>query len=112
MRALRGTPTHDSSDVRVMLERGTATLFVQARETIEAMAVTEFLDFPRGRWLHFFLVGARNDTPLSVKAFDPVMKTFATQNGCRGYQFSGAREGWLRKIPPDRIEGVCARYTF
>ena len=110
--ALRDIPTHDAEDVRGAILAGTSTLFIQFREVVEAIAVTQFAAFPKGIWLSIWLVGARPDYALDDAAFLDVMTTFQEINGCRGFQYTGARQGWIKRFPGFKLEGVNLRQTL
>lgn len=85
--------THDAEDVRKKLIAGNAQLWVQWSEKVDAAAVTEFIDYPRGLWLRVWLAGA------AIKGawaeFQRIIIEFASANQCVGVENWG-RKGWER----------------
>lgn len=110
--ALRNADTHDSEDVRGALLCGTATLFVQYSDMVEAIAITQFITYPKGIWLNVWLVAAGTGSELDDDEFFQTIDHYRQINGCRGFQYTGARQGWAKRFPGFKPEGINMRKTI
>lgn len=107
-RALRGIPTHEPADVRRAVLGEMAHLWAQWTERLEAFVVTEFVNYPRGRWLRLWLAASAPGTDFNSGAFEDALSQWRDVNGCRGFEIIG-RMGWLRRFPTAKFEGVIMR---
>lgn len=57
--------------------------------------ITEFVEYPHGRCLHFWLAGGDLD---ELKAMEPEIVAWGRTQGCVASSISG-RRGWLRELP-------------
>jgi hypothetical protein len=109
--ALRGCPTHDADDVKVLLIDGSCQLFIQFDRHVEAIGITSIVTHPKGKWLNVWLVAAHKATPLRTATFLSAVNEFRKEQGCRGFQSSSTRPGWLKRNPSWIQEGVSLRWT-
>ena len=63
-------------------------------QSVEAMTITETIDYPRLRELRIWLVGGRNMRAWVIKTRDAI-EEFARATGCH-VMTGGLRKGWLR----------------
>ncbi len=109
---VKQVPTHTCEDVRLMLMNMRAHLWIQwDGQQVEAVFVTEFVPYPQGVWLRFWIVAARKDHKLDQEAFVDTLRAFGIANGCRGFEWCG-RVGWMRARPYAKLEGVVMREAF
>lgn len=80
--------SHRYEDVAAMVDAGTAQFWPGPSSVI----ITETVDFPRKRALHFFLAGG---TLPELEAMIPLVLDWGKANGCSHSTFIG-RRGWLR----------------
>jgi len=85
-----GGGTHTFEDVRDMIHKGTAQLWVGP----DGCAVTEIIVYPRKRVLHCFLAGGKLEQ--IVDMIDSAVAWGKTQ-GCSDLTLSG-RMGWQRAL--------------
>lgn len=112
-RALRNAPTHTPEDVRKALLALSSHLFVAHDDgDVDAFIITQFSCYPQGVWLHVWLAGAKDDEPMDLHAFLAAADQWRKMHGCRGFQITGARTGWVKKFPDAQVEGVNLRWTF
>ena len=88
----RPPQTHTEDDVLVAIYSGNAVLW--ASDNHRGAIVTEFVNSPRHKTLHYWLVGGEMDAVLSL---EPRIEKFARQNGCDMTSASG-RKGWTRVL--------------
>lgn len=105
---MRGIPTHEPEDVRLMLMDMRAHLWIQWSGKVDAVVVTQFMVYPRGCWLLMWVAGAARGAHLDYQAFDAVTEEFRRANGCRGREIRG-RIGWVRKFSQADMEAVVLR---
>lgn len=108
---IKHTPTHTCEDVRLMLMNMRAHLWIQWNGHVEALFVTEFVPYPQGVWLRFWIVAAHKDHKLDSDAFIGTLRAFGITNGCRGFEWCG-RVGWSRVRPHAKLEGIVMREAF
>lgn len=96
--------THSMEDVRKAILGGQAQLWVQWKDGIEASVVTEFINYPRGTWLRFWLAGAKPEAKVDWEAFFETLVKFANENKCMGIEDCG-RIGWA-KYCPENVKNV------
>lgn len=108
VRALRGTGTHDDEDVRRLLLGGCAQLWAQYAGQLDAMLISEFVNYPKGVWLRIWLAAARADVRMDDLAFYEALTAWRDQHKCRGFEIIG-RLGWLRRLPDARFIGAIMR---
>lgn len=108
---IRLTPTHTCEDVRLMLMNMRAHLWVQWGGEVEALFVTEFVVYPQGAWLRFWIAAAHREHKLDLSAFIDALRAFGVANGCQGFEWCG-RVGWMRERPMARFEGTVMREAF
>lgn len=108
--ALAMCSTHGADDVRRGLMAMRAQLWAQMDgDTVEAAVTTEFVDYPAGLYLRVWHAGARRDRRMDDDAFFDVLDRWREGSGCVGFEVVG-RQGWLRKFPEARIEGLIMRW--
>jgi len=90
--------THAPSDVRRMIKEGTAALFVGEDSAI----VTQEIDTPTGRLLHFWLAGGELEELAEMSAS---IETAAKAKGISRVSIVG-RRGWQKALPGYREAGV------
>lgn len=106
--------THNIDDVRKKLLAGHAQLWVQWNEGVEACAVTEFVDYPRGLWLRVWLAGADDQEKGRWAEFQDMIVEFAMANDCIGVENWG-RKGWEKlhaHLPKCKSVAVIYRYNL
>lgn len=80
--------THTLDDVRALLDEGSLQLWPGAASAV----VTQLIQTPRQKLLHFFLVGGNMD---ELKRLYPIILDWGRANGCTRATLSG-RKGWER----------------
>ena len=108
VRALRGSETHDATDVRRMVLGEQAHLWAQWAGRLEAFVITEFGAYPKGTWLRLWLAGAEPDVSMDDGMFEDALAVWKDAHNCRGYEIIG-RMGWLRRFPEARFVGCIMR---
>jgi len=108
VRALRGSDTHTPMDVRRLVLGEMSHLWIQWSDRIEAFVITEFVNYPRGRWLRLWLAASAPDAELNGGAFEDMLVQWRDANDCRGFELLG-RLGWMRRFPHAKLEGVIMR---
>lgn len=81
---------HDGASVLGMLLERRAELWPGKASAI----VTEFVDYPHGRCLHFWLAGGDLD---ELRRMEPEIIAWGRERGCIMVSISG-RRGWLRAL--------------
>lgn len=94
--ALHGT--HNPEDVRKSILGGNSQLWIEWSDKTEAAVVTEFVPYPKGLWLRFWLAGALKDAKIQWNDFYKTLEEFAKNNNCKGIEDCG-REGWSHYAP-------------
>ncbi len=107
-RALKGIETHQPIDIRRAVLGEQAHLWVQWTGRLEAFVVTEFVDYPQGRWLRLWLAATADGVEFAQDKFLEVLSAWRDANDCRGFELIG-RMGWLRRFPDARFVGVIMR---
>lgn len=104
--------THTDEDVRRALLAGQSQLWAQIEDdVVQAVAVTEFISYPRGVFVRVWIAGARDDTRMDTDAFYDLLTDWAQRHRCCGFEAIG-RHGWLRKVPQARVAGLVMRVVF
>jgi hypothetical protein len=94
----RAGNTHHLNDVYGMLLSGEAALFVGDRSAV----VTQEIEIPAGRQLHFWLAGGDLDELVRIEG---AVETAAREKGIHRFSIVG-RRGWRKKLPGYRESGV------
>jgi len=102
------TRTHTTDDVRRVIMSGLAHLWIQYSDRVEAVAVTEFVNYPLGLSLRVWLGGASSDVRMKRHEFRDVTGRFAALNGCKWLEACG-RHGWMKVFPESEYTGVLMR---
>jgi len=105
---LAGIPTHDADDVRRILLANRANLWVQWTDRVEAMAITDFISYPKGMALRVWLGAARSDARFDREGFYRELERWARRNECRWMEGCG-RVGWLKVFPGTKYAGMFMR---
>ena len=93
--------THTVDDVLQMVEDGKAQLHVGNRCAV----VTQEMDFPAGRQLHYWLAGGDLK---ELKEIEKRVSENAKKNGCTQASIIG-RRGWGKTLGFDEMATVMAR---
>ena len=93
--------THSVDDVLQMVEDGKAQLHVGNRCAV----VTQEMDFPAGRQLHYWLAGGDLE---ELQEIEKRVSENARKNGCTQASIIG-RRGWGRSLGFDEMATVMAR---
>lgn len=102
--------THTADDIRRSIMSMKCQLWAQIEgETVEAVATTEFVDYPAGMYVRVWLAGAAKNARMAEDEFFRVLDIWRTGHGCIGFEAIG-RHGWLRKFPGARAEGLIMRW--
>lgn len=110
--ALQGRVTHDVEDIRKILMAQACQLWIQWREPmVDAMVVTEFAAYPKGVWVRVWMAGARPDTKMDDDGFLTAISWWSEQHNCRGFEAIVGRQGWLKRFPAAKAEGLLMRWT-
>ena len=80
--------THTLDDVRALVEKD----LLQLWPGIDSAVLTQIMDYPRQRALHFFLAGGNLD---ELKRLHPIILKWGIEHGCTRATFAG-RRGWER----------------
>jgi hypothetical protein len=107
---LDAIPTHDVDDVRRMLLANQAHLWVQWSDHVEAMAITDFVNYPRGLELRVWLGAVREGDTVDKEAFRTAAFQWARMNRCKWLGACG-RIGWLKVFSDMHYTGVFMRAT-
>ena len=102
--------THDAEDVRRSLMTNFSHLWVQWSDKVEALVISEFINYPRGLWLRLWAGAAREDIKGEWQQFRPVITEWKNIHQCKGIEIIG-RMGWLRVFPDARFDGAIMRTT-
>lgn len=90
--------THTPEDIRKACLCGNAQLWIQWTDKVEAAVVTEFINYPKGAWLRFWLAGALKGAEIPWSKFYETLVDFAKKSNCKGIEDCG-REGWSHYAP-------------
>lgn len=90
--------THTTEDVFAMIQRGDAHLYVGANSAV----VTQDLDLPTGKQLHFWLAGGDLNELIKI---EQDVEQAARERGIRRISIIG-RRGWRRRLQGFREAGV------
>lgn len=82
--------THTYADVMSMVADGRLQLW----EGVNSVIVTEIIEYPRKRTLHFFLAGGNM---AELKAMYPLVEEWGRMQGCSSASMIG-RPGWVRSF--------------
>lgn len=82
---------HDGGTVLAALLERRAELWTGKQSAV----ITEFVEYPLGRCLHFWLAGGDLE---ELKTMEPEIIAWGKTQGCVGASISG-RRGWLRELP-------------
>lgn len=85
-----GVPTHTPDDVIRMVDDGRAQCWPGPRSVI----ITEIIDHPQRRVLHFFLAGG---VMRELEAMTPLILAWGRSQGCDAASLIG-RKGWHRSF--------------
>lgn len=96
--ALEVEGTHDIEDVEQAVETGHMQLWVGPKGAV----ITEVLNFPRKKVLHFFLAGGEMD---QIKDFKASVFAWGKAQGCTEMTLTG-RVGWQRALPDWKLKSV------
>lgn len=107
---LRTIPTHDAEDVRKLLIANQAHLWIQWRDAVESMAITDFIPHPRGLALRVWMGAALPGTKMALAEYLKVITQWARLNRCRWIDVCG-RPGWMRVFPQADYAGMFMRIT-
>lgn len=105
---LAGVPTHEPEDVRRILLANRANLWVQWTDAVDAMAITDFVSYPRGVALRAWLGAVKKGAKFERARFYTEMERWARRNECRWIEGCG-RVGWLKVFPETRYAGMFMR---
>lgn len=105
---LAGIPTHEPADVRRALLANQAHLWIQWVDRVEAMAVTDFVNYPRGMALRVWLGAAQKDSRADKDQFLEHFVRWARRNECRWIEACG-RVGWLKIFSDLKYSGMFMR---
>lgn len=86
--------THTYDDIMFGVEHGT----FQFWPGINSAVLTEIIDYPRFRSLHFFLAGGN---AAELEAMIPLIEKWGAERGCKRATFTG-RRGWRRSFVTQR----------
>jgi hypothetical protein len=103
---IKRSGTHSEDDVLGAVMDGRAQLWIQKREYIDAVAVTEIVSYPRMRMVHVWLAGARRKA--DWKEFNDVIVRWGRERACKFVKIDG-RVGWLRVVPGMEAVSVVMR---
>jgi len=106
--ALKRERTHDIHDVLGSILTQRSQLWIIWTDRVEAAAVTEFVNYPKGIWLRAWLAGARKDAEVDWPKWREVVSDWALANGCKELEVVG-RMGWLRVFPDSHVDAVVMR---
>ncbi len=93
--------THTVEDVLQMVEDGKVSLHVGDRCAV----VTQEMEFPAGRQLHYWLAGGDLD---ELREIEKRVSDDAKQSGCTSASIIG-RRGWAKALGYDEMATVMAR---
>lgn len=93
--------THTMDDVRDLIDEGRLQLWPGERSAV----VTEIVEYPRAKDLHFFLAGGDMD---EMRRMRPVIEQWGAAMGCTRVTLAG-RRGWARSFLGG--EGYQERWT-
>ena len=96
--AIESFGTHTIEDVYKGIMGGKAQLWVQWSGKVDAVVVTEFVDYPKGLWFRFWLAGALKGSQVLWQKFFDTLYEFAKKSRCAGIEDCG-RIGWEKYIP-------------
>ena len=101
--------THEPDDVRKMAMTGAAQMWIQYDSPIvEAVVVTEFVQYPKGLYLRAWLAGGSRDYPFDNEGWIEALTQFGEVHRVKGLEIIG-RMGWLRRIPGLAPEALLMR---
>ena len=83
--------THDFEDIRA----GVASGQFQFWPGVNSAVITEIIDYPKFRAIHFFLAGGN---AAELERMVPVIEKWGAEHGCTRATFTG-RKGWERAFP-------------
>lgn len=110
--AVATSGTHDMEDVRKSLLGGQSQVWVQWKNSFDAAVVTEFITYPKGVWLRFWLAGAKKGAEINWQKFFDTLVAFAKDNKCNGIEDCG-RTGWSKYCPKEvKQVGIVRRMPF
>lgn len=108
---LASVVTHDAGDVRALLLANQMHLWVQwSGHHVEAMAVTDFVNYPRGLALRVWLGTVNPGDVLDRTTFRIRLNQWARANQCKWIDACG-RVGWLRVFRDAQYTGMFMRIT-
>lgn len=96
--AVAHSGTHAIEDIYKSLMGGKSQLWVQWSGKVDAVVTTEFIDYPKGLWLRFWLAGALKGADILWQQFFDTLYDFAEKSKCVGIEDCG-RTGWDKYIP-------------
>lgn len=99
--ALEYTPTHTLEDIEAGVDAGFFVLWQGERSAI----VTEIQDYPRAKFLHFFLAGGDIE---ELARMVPYIEAAGRKLGCT-HMSLGGRRGWLKSFLKD--QGYAEAWT-
>ena len=91
--------THNANDVLDLIQNNNATFWPLEKSVI----VTEFVQWPRFKQLHYWLVGGDLQELLSV---EPGITEWGRSQGCTRFSAAG-RMGWARVMKPLGYQPLC-----
>lgn len=97
------------ADVKSEIERGLAHFWRWPQDRSEpptAAAVTEFVIYPRGKALNYWLFGGDME---SIRAMLPLVEDWGVSQGCTAFSGAG-RPGFARAFAADGYRAVATLY--
>lgn len=99
--------THWPEDVKAALIKRQMQLHVAQGDRIEAICITQFVNYPRRLLCNLFLLAGAN----MGRWFHylPVLMAWARSEGCDGLEVRHGRQGWARALGPEWSTAVILR---
>lgn len=109
--AVERSGTHTIEDVRKSLLNGSAQLWLQWTEKVEAAVVTEIINYPLVSTVRVWLGGAPEPEKGNWAKLNEMIRDFGRLNKCRFIECVG-RDGWLKLFPDAEKHAVVMRASL
>lgn len=109
--AVTRSGTHRMEDVRKVLLNGSAQLWLQWTDKVDAAVITEIINYPLGPIVRVWLGGSLDYGKANWQKLNDMIRDFGRANKCIAIECVG-RDGWLKFFPDAKKHAVVMRASL